>query len=188
MISGMILASKPALAATLALAVIVGATACGPQDPPSAREDQLRSTTTVAATDTADTAPAVGSPSTDAERLRHVFTFPGEPAVQWTEEALGVPDQPDDRVPGPTDYAYTAVLDYGDGATVADLVAGLAASPNLLLEDRLEPWYPAAVVDAVDGAGVVIDVYTGVPGFDPTQEVGVVQGAPRYVLLFRTTT
>lgn len=203
MISDMILAPKPLLAATLALAVIVGATACGPQDPPSAREDQQRSTTTgVASRDDDDTAPPTstqtasagsgttpdGTPSTDAGRLRTIFTFPGQPTVQWTEEALGTPDEGNNRVPGPTDFAYTAVLDYGDEATVADLVAGLSAAPNLLPEDRLEPWYPDAVADAVDGAGVVIDVYTGVPGFTVTQEVGVVRDAPRYILLFRATT
>lgn len=163
-----------ALAATLA--------ACGPSDPPQAREDQARTEASVGGT--ADGAGGTSEPSTDAEALRGVMSFPGQPEVLWTEEPLGSPG--DSRVPGPTDYTYDAVLDYGEPTAVAELVTGLTPVPSLLSD--VPPWYPPAVADAAEGAGVVVDVYTGVPGFGPQQEVAVVANEPRYVLLRYATT
>jgi len=78
------------------------------------------------------------------------------------------------------------VLDYGDRATVADLVTGLTPVPSILSD--VPAWYPPALAEAAEGAGVAVDVYTGVPGFGPQQEVAVVDKEPRYVLLRRTTT
>ena len=165
------------------LALAAALSACGPSDPPQAREDQAR--TEASADGTGATAGESPEPSTDAEALRGVMSFPGQPAVLWTEEPLGTPD--DGRsVPGPTDYAYDAVLDYGAPAAVAELVIGLTPSPGLL--NDVPAWYPAAVADAAEGAGVVVDVYTGVPGFGAQQEVAVVANEPRYVLLRYSTT
>ncbi len=167
-----------ATAALLALAVVL--TACGSKEPSAEREDQASPTATDGAGGPVDSA----VPSDDAGRLHNVFEFPGQPEVLWTEEPLGAPQN--DRAPGPTDYAYDAVLDYGDPATVTDLVTGLTPEPSLLAD--VPAWYPAAVADAAEGAGVVVNVYTGVPGFSPHQEVGVVENQPRYVLLSRSTT
>lgn len=152
-------------AAALVLAAALALAACGSEAP------------------TAGPATSV-APSNDASVLHNVFDFPGQPQVLWTEEPLGAPQ--DDRAPGPTDYAYDAVLDYGDPTAVADLVAGLTPVPSLLSD--VPPWYPPAVADAAEGAGVVVNVYTGVPGFGPQQEVGVVENEPRFVLLSRSTT
>ncbi|MEZ5408181.1 MAG: hypothetical protein R2761_09155 [Acidimicrobiales bacterium] len=176
------------MTAALAAAAL---TACGPSDPPQAREDQARTHATDAGGATAATDPAGGpadnsGPSADAEILHNVFEFPGQPQVLWTEEPLGTPDDDDRSVPGPTDYAYDAVLDYGDPAAVAELVTGLTPVPSLLAD--VPAWYPPAVADAAGDAGVVLDIYTGVPGFGPQQEVGVVANEPRYVLLRHTTT
>lgn len=186
-------AARTGVAAVVLLAILATLAACGPSDPPQAREDQARSTTSTTSTTStiaaAGTDPAGGpldgsAPSSDAEALRGVVTFPGQPEVLWAEEPLGAPQ--DDRAPGPIDYAYDAVLDYGDATAVADLVAGLTPVPSLLSD--VPAWYPPAVADAAEGAGVAVNVYTGVPGFGPQQEVWVVENEPRYVLLGRTTT
>ncbi len=175
--------SFPRRAAALALAVML--VACGSQEPAAEREDQAQPATTGPTTTDAAGGPVDSAvPSNDASRLHNVFQFPGQPQVLWTEEPLGAPQN--DRAPGPVDYAYDAVLDYGDPATVADLVTGLTAELSLLAD--VPAWYPPAVADAAEGAGVVVNVYTGVPGFSPQQQVGVVENEPRYVLLSRSTT
>lgn len=165
------------------LALAAALTACGPSDPPQAREDQARTeASATGGTDAAGGAVDASEPSTDAEALRGVMSFPGQPEVLWTEEPLGVADS---RTPGPTDYAYDAVLDYGEPGAVAELVTGLTPVPSLLAD--VPAWYPPAVADAAEGAGVAVDVYTGVPGFGPQQEVAVVADQPRFVLLRHTT-
>ena len=125
---------------------------------------------------TSDTVAGVTA-STDVDGLRQVLTFPGEPAVLWATSPLGDPGDP--RVPGPTDYASVAVLDYGSEAEVAALVAGLQPSPGLA---NAFGWFPPALREA-DDDGITVEVYQGVPGFDPDQAVSVAPAAGRFVIV-----
>lgn len=164
-------------ALALVLAAVGCVAACGSSDATDNRDDQEQTVTT---SDTADTA---DSPSTDVTGLRALITFPGDPAVLWATSPLGVAG--DDRVPGPTDFGSLAVLDYGNAAAVQAMVTGLPPSPGLV---PAVAWFPPDVRAAADGNSVPVDVYLGVPGFDPGTQVGVVHDDPRYILVSYTTT
>lgn len=83
----------------------------------------------------------------DIERLGRLVNLSVRPeAVTWQERRLGTNSRPE--VPGPSDYALTAVLLYG--AADADTVAASAEkiAPSSAAPVPVQDWFPAALKGA----------------------------------------
>jgi hypothetical protein len=118
--------------------------------------------------------------SDDLSELRALVEVPGEPiSVRWGPVIRGGTDG-DDRVPGPTDVLPIAVVEYGDEATVAELVGDSTGQSGL---SPLATWFPEDLLALQTGqSSLEVTVHSDVAGFGG-EAISVATGAPRYVLV-----
>lgn len=144
--------------------------------------------TTVAdgtATPSDATAPAAQeAPITDPAELAEYIDVPGEPVGVWFWSIPRGVVETNTRVPGPTDYLFYAVIEYGSPAEAAD-AAGPAAEQGSdeILADN---WYPQQLLDVSrvgqwDRPWLDVTVHTPISAWaDP---VYVIDDAPTFIVV-----
>lgn len=127
--------------------------------------------------------PPIHSSLTDLEALRGYIDVPGEPvAVRFSSVPMGS-KWDDDRVPGPVDYQFLAVIEYADAAAAAS-AAGRSTDTNSTV--RVDTWYPAVLQNlatSIDDYGwpeLDVTVYQPDPAW--VDAAYVIDAAPNFVI------
>lgn len=97
--------------------------------------------------------------STDVDELARLVNLPHKPvSATWQRRASGA-DAGASRVPGPTDWSLTALLEFSEEDAARVVAVATARRPAATREVKAQDWFPEAVKKHVTGDALKGEAY-----------------------------